>query len=603
MQRFVFFLVAAFCVLTWATTSVAVDLLSIDDFIIAIDTDPARPDSNYPGGEDPLFAIDDDPGTKYLNFGGENTGVIVTPFFPTTVQSMSLTTANDAVERDPASFQLFGTNDVVTSADNSFGDQENWSLIAGGDLSLPDVRQDASTIVSFSNSTSYDAYRIVFPTLKDAGAANSMQIADIQLYTGTNATGSTVFNVANEVVAIGLDALPDANYPGGEGPDKLLDGVGIVPGTTSNSDYPAGESPQNAIDGTLAKYLNFAGTNSGFIVTPDSGPAPVKSFQLTTANDFDSRDPSAWEIYGTNEAVVSGDNSFGLQENWTLLDSGALALPTERDTLGPVVPVSNSTAYSSYKMIFPDLRGDNEGLMQIAEASFYSTSDGSGSDLLNAGDPIVAIDADVILGEETKYLNFGRENSGFIVTPGAGPSTLEGIQIVTANDAPSRDPKSYEIYGTNDPITSEDLSQGQEENWVLIQSGTLDDLQVPTDRLTEGTVIPITASEEYASYRVIFPTIRDATAEDANSLQIAGIQFFGEASGPVLDRDNDGDIDGNDFLALQRSNPELIGAWQGQAFAVAAAANNRAVPEPAAAMVMTICLGGLAMRRHAQRLH
>jgi hypothetical protein len=37
-------------------------------------------------------------------------------------------------------------------------------------------------MVSVGGSTFYESYKIVFPTVKDAGLANSMQIADIQLY-------------------------------------------------------------------------------------------------------------------------------------------------------------------------------------------------------------------------------------------------------------------------------------------------------------------------------------------------------------------------------------------------------------------------------------
>ena len=55
----------------------------------------------YPTNEDPTNAID---GTadKYLNFGKEGAGFIVTPFAPIAVESFQITTANDAPGRDPA---------------------------------------------------------------------------------------------------------------------------------------------------------------------------------------------------------------------------------------------------------------------------------------------------------------------------------------------------------------------------------------------------------------------------------------------------------------------------------------------------------------------
>ena len=85
------------------------------------------------------------------------------------------------------------------------------------------------------------------------------------------------------------------------------------------------------------KYLNFGKENSGFIVTPAFGAAAVKAFQITTANDATNRDPASWELYGTNDPILSFNNSTGGDESWTLVDSGTLDLPGERLTAG--IPV------------------------------------------------------------------------------------------------------------------------------------------------------------------------------------------------------------------------------------------------------------------------
>ena len=58
-------------------------------------------------------------------------------------------------------------------------------------------------------------------------------------------------------------------------------------------------------DGTSDKYLNYGKVNSGFIITPAARPSTVTSFQITTANDIANRDPSAWSLYGTNDAITS----------------------------------------------------------------------------------------------------------------------------------------------------------------------------------------------------------------------------------------------------------------------------------------------------------
>jgi hypothetical protein len=39
------------------------------------------------------------------------------------------------------------------------------------------------TILPVNSPSAYTSYRLIFPTVKDAAAANSMQIADIQFFT------------------------------------------------------------------------------------------------------------------------------------------------------------------------------------------------------------------------------------------------------------------------------------------------------------------------------------------------------------------------------------------------------------------------------------
>ena len=49
-------------------------------------------------------------------------------------------------------------------------------------------------------------------------------------------------------------------------------------------------------------------------------------------------------------------------------------------------------------------------------------------------------------GTGNKYLNFGQIDTGLLVTPVAGATTVTGIQLATANDAIGfRDPKTYAI--------------------------------------------------------------------------------------------------------------------------------------------------------------
>ena len=143
--------------------------------------------NNSPGNEGPANAFDNNPYTKYLNFDKKNAGVTVQLNAGRVVTSFKLTTANDAVERDPSSYKLYGSNDGST-----------WTLIQQGQLSLSDNRFSVSADISVTNSTAYVYYFMIFPTIKN-DAGNSVQIAEITyFYDANNTTTSTA--TSNTVV-------------------------------------------------------------------------------------------------------------------------------------------------------------------------------------------------------------------------------------------------------------------------------------------------------------------------------------------------------------------------------------------------------------------
>ncbi len=346
-------------------------------FIIAIDTDPATivPSSRYPTpvppglGETPQLAIDGSVTTKYLNFGENNSGFIVTPSAASIIQSFIISTANDAEERDPATYALFGTNAPITSTDNSQGMAEAWTLIQEGAVTLPSgmgSRQVPGTPVdTLNNTTSFNSYKLIFPTVRNPATANSMQLSEVQFYSDVAGAGNTILSSSDTILAVDHDP----------------------PTVQPNSRHPAQEGPPQAIDANAgSKYLNFGKENSGFIVTlaPANQTKVVKSMQLTTANDAPGRDPARYEIWGTNSPITSTNNSQGMGagENWTLISSGTISLPGDpavgnsfRGVTGEPIPFpNNTTAYASYKVIFPDNKADvaNADSIQFAEVQFHT---------------------------------------------------------------------------------------------------------------------------------------------------------------------------------------------------------------------------------------
>jgi hypothetical protein len=138
-------------------------------------------DADWPAAETPNLAIDDNVNTKFLHFKGETqpTGIRVTPLAgATVVTGLTLTTANDAPERDPVKFELSGSNGTIDGP---------YTLIASGDVvdfagatAWPRFTKNA-TPIEFANTVAYKHYQILFPAVRTPASANSMQIAEIEL--------------------------------------------------------------------------------------------------------------------------------------------------------------------------------------------------------------------------------------------------------------------------------------------------------------------------------------------------------------------------------------------------------------------------------------
>lgn len=139
--------------------------------------------NNYPGAEPPANLVD---GTwvnnKYLNFGKTDTGVALVAGTNASVPVSQLTfyTANDAAERDPTSYQLYGSNSAIAGGTAV----SSLTLISSGSISLPSGRNQNvgnafSSTVTFTNTTAYTNYLIIFPTVSNPTSANSMQIGEV----------------------------------------------------------------------------------------------------------------------------------------------------------------------------------------------------------------------------------------------------------------------------------------------------------------------------------------------------------------------------------------------------------------------------------------
>ena len=184
MQKSVILSLLAFVLLLGVAAQAWVDVTRPGDVIKGVPNDGVTTggnDNGWPPNELPKFAIDDQILTKYLHFKGnfQPTGIRVTPSVgPTVVRGLGLTTANDAEARDPVEYELSGSN---------VGIDGPYTLIHSGpiedfaDATAWPRRTINETPIRFDNDVAYAHYQLMFPTVRDAAGANSMQIAEIEL--------------------------------------------------------------------------------------------------------------------------------------------------------------------------------------------------------------------------------------------------------------------------------------------------------------------------------------------------------------------------------------------------------------------------------------
>jgi len=267
--------------------------------------------NNSPSNEGPANAFDNNPYTKYLNFDKQNAGVTIQLNAGRVVTSFKLTTANDAVERDPTSYKLYGSNDGST-----------WTLIQQGALSLSNNRFSVSSNIAVTNSTAYVYYFMIFPSIKD-NSGNSVQIAEITYYydanntTTSTATSNTIVDpttaAANTLCCGGSAAAFNSN------PTNTAKIQAFVNRTTADSKVNIEQiGTQNEVtvsqSGTRNNYVNYYGnglSNDIDIVQQGNASTQVNYTDLRVVGNFNTVNLQQTSTSGAKGifADVGGNNN------------------------------------------------------------------------------------------------------------------------------------------------------------------------------------------------------------------------------------------------------------------------------------------------------
>jgi hypothetical protein len=172
-------------------------------------------------------------------------------------------------------------------------------------------------------------------------------------------------------------------------------------------------------------------------------------------------------------------------------------------------------------MVYRTLTTTNDVLVGIwntiagGDSLFVTQGPSSGQYPVAAEGPASAHDFDV----STKYNSYGSANvsialpkagvgTGFYVTMDVGACVVTSIQFATANDAPTRDPITMTLEGSNVVNTSL-LSKGS--SWTLIYSGPtgISNTTIP-NRSTYVDPQNFTNTVRYTSYRFIMTSQRSS---------------------------------------------------------------------------------------------
>ncbi|CAM5469078.1 discoidin domain-containing protein [Alishewanella longhuensis] len=373
--------------------------------------------------ESELMAFDQDVNTKWLDHNdwkgapsaADPSWLQIDLLEPQAVDTLVLTSANDAPARDPENFNLQASHDGT-----------NWLTLSewiGESFDERFLRRQFSV----ANTLAFRFYKLNIT--KNKGDDTLMQLAEISL--------------------VG-PKLPDLNH-------AQTAGVQI----TARNAIGDAEAAVMAFDGNYdTKWLDhndWKGAPSvaapSWVKLQFATPVAINKLALVSANDAEARDPENFNIEASNDG-----------ENWVRLASW-LGEGFEQRFERRLFPFSNDLGFYYYRLNITKNKGDDT-LMQIAEIELIGPQYVSVNHAMAAGVAFsarnqigaaeaaeMAFDNDI----NTKWLDHNdwkgaptEENPSWVQIDLPKAQIVSSIAITSANDAPARDPENFYFEGSND---------------------------------------------------------------------------------------------------------------------------------------------------------
>jgi hypothetical protein len=300
-------------------------------------------DGDWPSNESPPLAIDNNVNTKYLHFKGDfdpgdppgGAGFQVTPLIgPSIVTGLTFTTANDAPERDPTAFALYGSNVSINGP---------YTLVATGNIvdfnrasAWPRYTKNA-TPITFSNNTAYYHYQILFPAIRSAATSVAMQIAKVE-FLGSPA-GLAASDIQKQMQNINASLWVRLKFELGQDEAELFDTLSL------RAKYEdAFVAYLNGIEVARSNFEGPAQWNSSATVNRQNGLAmEFVSFDISGAISLLRQGTNVLAIHALNDKAGDGDflilpeliaaSSMGVPQYFTQATPGKFNVPGAIDVV------------------------------------------------------------------------------------------------------------------------------------------------------------------------------------------------------------------------------------------------------------------------------
>ena len=428
--------------------------------IDSIESTPANSSS-----ESPENLFDGSAESKYLTAKDNNSCFVTFALTEAAVvKSYTITSANDAVNRDPKAWTLYGSEDG-----------EDWTALdSRSNFTFPD-RKTAKTFVISGNTASYIWYKL-----------------DVTANGGTDEFGLNMVQIGELSLSASLPAADDE-----ESVPSEIDSSSIS-ATTGYSGHPI----SYLFDGSVnTKYL-VMDSQSATVSFKLNAAEAITRYALSNGDDHLERDPKAWKFYGSANGT-----------SWTLLDEQTNAQFSGAKSTN-VYHFENGAAYLWYKLeitavVGPDTWFSNQGngdvyVLHASELELYTEENWhepvQQEEIIDENGPFTVVNSSVqgtvTTGSDegvVKLFDRDEATKAVFVATSAWVSfrvnradAVTAYAITSANDWANRDPEDWTLYGSADG-----------ENWTAVDART----GVSFASRYEEKIFRLSAPAEYLYYK------------------------------------------------------------------------------------------------------